>query len=186
MLSALPIRPTARAITLSIHSCRGTCCVSRSSWCSAASIASEAIPLKTLPFPVSLALPALMFSACQKAFSTSRAWRSSRRCSHHLVKMMNHEYADISASRIRVPFATKSPCAHSALSPYGFSTETVSGSMVVSSSERFVVCSYGHTVAAAGLGQSVKRNVTAKMCHIGNRLAVFLARGRNASCAALP
>ena len=34
---------------------------------------------------------------------------SRRLCSHHLVKMMYHEYADMITSRIITPFATKSP-----------------------------------------------------------------------------
>ena len=91
VVSALPMRATPRAMTLSIHSCSGTCCERRESWCTAASIASEAMALKTLPLPVSFVTPFLMLSAAQKCFSASAAWLSRRFCSHHLVKMMNHE-----------------------------------------------------------------------------------------------
>jgi hypothetical protein len=89
--SALPMRATPRAMTLSIHSWSGTSSVMRLSWCSAASMASEAIALKTLPLPVSLPTPVLMLSAAQKFLSASVACLSSRRCSHHFVKMMNRE-----------------------------------------------------------------------------------------------
>src|SRR5262245_56728804 len=83
---------------------------------------SSAMARKALFLPLSDSIACLRLPALQKSRSACFHCERMRRWSHALVIITHHDRADMITSRIRVPLATKSPCAQSCARPYGLST----------------------------------------------------------------
>ncbi|POM14727.1 hypothetical protein CSX04_07540 [Burkholderia cepacia] len=110
-----------RSMFSSIQVLRSTESSSAVSWCSPASIAFSAMK-RNGDASSSWAAPSASVGAFQTCSSADFARPFARACSMNLVTMTYQLPSDMTTSSPSTKRATKSPFAHSAPSPYGFST----------------------------------------------------------------